>query len=356
VLYRQLIVGDDESVMTNKLGYLFVDAEDEVLLRVKNALNVFMTYYRTTLLMSGRSGTAYRLIGKSMRYTTEDIIVRLNSIIASINKYATNKIELLPEDEYTVRNLKLKVNELIEYIVDEEYYGNLCSEGYPRNLLTFEADFWKYMGDGESGSLQYDMATTSVTPSPESRYMSYNNRLFYYDPSLPYIRYAYSRIKWHKLYTSGEPKVGDIKKEIVSGADGSVSDYYHVYVGTYPETNGTNYEWVPMHHVVNLYQITEMWSFSEYSASMQVLKLTKNLLETKTPDGNDWKEALYKPRKRDTKATNFLNVLAQINDMEARIDKILKIAPCAARTMVDIFRWCASYNYSSMEQCFPQGR
>lgn len=257
---------------------------------------------------------------------------------------------------YTARDMKLKINAIIDYIVNESYYLKAFEIG-PYYLGDLEDNFWQHRGVSH---LLYDMAVESGFPvETETTKVSrtYNDRWFYYDPSLRYAKELLDQINF-KAFPVTSPVTGDLDQEVVDHtAVPAKFGGYFVYTGdrltkAYPDEKN---KWIPLCYVTNVYNIADAWSNCPYNSCLQVLHLTSNLLNSTTPEGVSWKEAILHPRKPgiEKPTTIMLSVLEQIETLDDRLELFLDYAPHVANIVVDIGYHVTNQFKMSMNDSIP---
>ena len=340
VLFRQVVVSDTQEWFDK----LYVDCTNEDVERIKNYVNILIRHYRSVLIATYRKKFKYREIIESVPFTIADLAVRINALVESgdfKDPEGRSIIQPLLVTDYNIRDMKLKLNELIDAINHEAFFLRLIDETdelYERytSMRAIE-DFLKDIRMNEK-AWQDLIATCSreheqqhdPTIVHEWDGYCYNDLGFVYNP------YEHEKCIsiWDTLdftkYDEVSP-VSWVKGRIVPFPTslGDKTEPYHTYAGS-TQTD--------LSDVLDLVIIADVWRACDYIGSMYVLYCMLGMFKTKAPDGELWKDGLLNPRVTVTPAQQAkLNELLDIlNDLEARLELIYGAAPVAALTIVDL--------------------
>ena len=405
-LYKQVEIGSSTAInIDGTTKHLYVDPKDEDIERVKDVINAFMLRYRTVLVATGRNNYSFQPVRDGVRYTVADLRDRLNIVVDIINSCSPSTSQLvrmdyvdatgtvmdptqtysyrnrtgafvdvssnsliatddsgailpaaeqvklgkvqiyLPTPRYTVRDMKLKANEIIDWIRGEKFYLKFVDSAVDFNLNKLDKEFWEMLGGFR---VLYQMATVSNFDSTND---SYNDRWFFYDPAIPYIADVFNVMNLTCLKGKDDEDVvtGDITRDEVDieSTPKNFGEYY-IYAGVF--------KWVPLKYVANVYATANEWSSIDYSGCMQIIDLTGQLLVTRTPDGVSWEKAITDPRVDiDPEVHAGLRaILKQILHFKERLDLLTKYSPHVADVVVDIAYHVGSVFQMNMDVSIPR--
>lgn len=339
-LFRQIVALDTDALR----DILYVDCTNENIELLKNYVNILIKHYRTVLVATHRRKSKYREIVGDAPFTMTDLLVRINYLVYSgeFAKEDGTHIEQVNPDDYCIRDLKLKVNELVDAINKEAFFLKLIDESdefYKMyNLDHIIEDFLAAIGFNEaawddliaSAKREHEQQADSSETVHEFDGYCYNDLGFVYNP--------YEHTRNYQLW-----KTLDFTKY------GDHGDYYAAtwrrqmdllkFGTTGPRIRENTDEYsLFLTEVLDLLIIADVWRSCNYIGSMYVLDCTLNMLDAKAPDGELWMDGLINPRVELTPYQEAkLNVLyAKIVDFNNRIDLLMGAARVAALTVADL--------------------
>ena len=349
-LFRQVTASDTEQLAAQ----LYVDCKNEDIERLKNYVNLLIRHYRTVLVVTNRKKFKYREILYTTPFTVEDLMVRINSLVECCNFQDDGRpvIHPLPADDYSVREMKLKVNQLVDAICQEAFFLRLIDETdefYQRYTLDYviedflkeirlNEDAWKDLID--SGRRADDQQQDETIVHEFDGYC-YNDLGFVYNP----YKHQFNIDQWKQmdftLYNQ-EASYGTswIKGRVVPHPEGYRDDVTCPYLTYYTSIPGGPLEEkvCDLSSVLDLIIISDVWRACDYIGSMYVLDCTTRLLDSKSPDGDLWLDGLINPRVDVTpEQQNLLNILYdKMLEIRRRLNVIFGMAPVAALTVTDL--------------------
>ena len=346
VIYRGLMATQD----TKYLGQFYVDMENEDIALIKSHLNVILTHYSTILSLTGRKRPSYSGIASNVRYTLADLSERINNFIECLNSgdfpsKDTTKLDLVPEDEYTVRMLKLKINEIVDKITFECFFSLLLDESsefyanYSLNdLLKKLYDTTKLGEEGWSDLLH----SAERSNYQQQRYPTAFNGYSYNDLRVAYvpedinkmtILFDYIAKDGLRKYNTGlsgtiggEVEARERSHEPLVRDEGGSGDGYNPYEHR-----------IPLSTVCDLPHIADVWRNCDYPGSMYIISQVCKLLNSKLSNGKAWIdvwETFVNERYSGNSAT--MDLLAQIKELIKKVNLILELAPVAAMMLTDL--------------------
>lgn len=111
---------------------LYTDKTNEYVDKIRIAVNTILLHYSRAMLILRRDPPMANVIPSSQAYTVGDLVERINAIIIAINAYADPSvgaypIGLLPSEDYHTRLLKLKCNDIVNFIKKDAFFITACA-------------------------------------------------------------------------------------------------------------------------------------------------------------------------------------------------------------------------------------
>jgi len=339
ILFRQ-VVADDTAELASKL---YVDCTNEDLERLKNYINILIRHYRSILTVSHRKKFKYREILDSVPFTIEDIVLRINALVDCCDFRDTLDrpiINSLRESDYSIREMKLKVNELVDAINQEAFFlkfVDINDEIYQKynldnivddflDAIRFNEDAWDDLV--ASSAKSHDQQTDPILVKDWTGYC-YNDLGFVYNP---YDSQRNQRV-WDALdFRQYNNRVfelaGTVQREYNDEGDNVKSPLVCVDEDTV----------VKLSEVLDLVLIADVWRACDYIGSMYILDCTVRMMKAKSPDNEHWTDGLANPRVECTAAQRaaLLALLDKLLNVRDKLDLLLNVAPLAALTVVDL--------------------
>lgn len=350
VLFRQVTAEDTETFWDQ----LYVDCTNEDVERVKNYVNILIKHYRAILIATSRKKSKYRQIVDGVPFTIADLIVRINALVECADfrdQEGRVIIHPLNENEYTIRDMKLKINELVDAINQEAFFLNLIDINFPLyeryTMMNAIRDFlddirmnekaWK---DLVASGKRADEQQQDPKIVHEFDGYCYNDLGFVYNPYDH--QFNIDQWDWFDFTKYDEqPAYGTnwIHGRVVPHPDGyrEKTSPFITYYTQEPGDAPVNHE-AELSDILDLVIIADTWRACDYVGSMYVLDCTLRLFDTKSPDGDIWKDGLVNPRvpvtpEQQAKLNELLDI---VDDLEDRLSILFGSAPVAALTVADL--------------------
>ena len=344
VLFRQVTAADTDRFWNQ----LYVDCTEEDVERVKNYVNILIKHYRTVLIATSRTKSKFRQIVDGVPFTIADLAVRINGLVKSADfkdPEGRAVIQPLNEEDYSIREMKLKINELVDAINEEAFFLKLIDINHPLyskytsmnavedflNDIRFNDKAWD---DLVESSLRTHDQQEDPTIVHEFDGYCYNDLGFKYNP---YEHDAsvdrFCRLDFREYDLQGGRLSNIMVGRVVPHTPGYRDDITEPY---YVEFDGTTQ--IDLTDIIDLVIIADTWRACDYIGSMYILDCTLRMFKTKSPDGDIWKDGLINPRVEVTaeQRTKLLELLDVINDIESRLSILFGAAPVAALTVADL--------------------
>ena len=330
LIWRAVVPGD-------RVSSLYTDKSNEHMENISNPVHVYLTHLAKAWQMLKRDRPAADIIGSTSIYNVGDLVDRLNAVVASVNPYVDETagqriIEHIDENSYTTRDLKLKSNEIVDFLEKDPKFLDAC-----KMVTSSGVGFADFLPGGTM--IAYEMIYDHV--AEKGSWVDYNDLGFYYDPTNSYPNDIYRSIKWKSKPRPLTP--GDIEKgRIFVHPDG---DGHHYSVGT-------NTGSVPLKLVFDVKNIAHAWHDCDYNGSMQVLRLMEHDLSATDTNGHPWYEYLeqFEDESMPRKAHD------ELTELFGYISVMLRVGPIGANYIVDIMLHLLAHDPCWTDRTFNPGR
>lgn len=232
---------------------LYSDKTNENLDMIRRAVNTFLSHYSQAMLMLRRDPPLASAIPATQPYTVGDLVNRINAIVVAINVYADPEaglypIELLATDEYNIRPLKLKCNEIVDLIKHDPNFLEACAR------ICDDTHTYAEFLPGDSMFIYNTLVDRAKPSSCVTKYDLTDDKTFvdgktYYE-YLPYTVTGDTTFSSDKEYFERFDKAQywvslDTKRNRVKTYYESITPYYAVTTDKTMSSDKTYYKYVP---------------------------------------------------------------------------------------------------------------
>ena len=368
-LYRKVQKSDaDVLSVTNPL---YVDCTDEDVERLKDYCNLLLYHYRTILIITGRKRPYYREIVDGIRFTITDIMIRINDLVdcCEFTKPDGTHIEHLDRNNYTIREMKLKFNELVDALVNEAYFLRVVKPrvGSFEERMSMKGSVGAFMDEiGFNEKAWEDLIVSSLRPggplesteqnydevTPEWDGYCYNDLGFVYNP----YEYQFYNAVWDALdFTTygddlepGADPAGTMIRRMGSWVTNEENPTNEDGYDRFPKFRIDDVETRPLTECIDLVHIADVWRACDYVGSLYSIDAFCRMFNAVVPDGsgNNWSVGLEHPwdyvdfaqhsDEFDYNDAAFGELLEEIRDLETRLRLLFNAVQLAAYTIVDL--------------------